>query len=45
MVLLERKKGSKVPLGSTFSLFFAKKRCRYGAIASRLHRNGNAITL
>ena len=42
-VLLERKNGFKVPLCSIASPFLAKTFCRYGAIASPLHRNGNAI--
>ena len=41
---IERKKGSLLPLGNTIGRFSAKKNCRYGVIASRLHRNGNAIT-
>ncbi len=42
-MLLERKNGFKVPLCSIASPFLAKTFCRYGAIASPLHRNGNAI--
>ena len=41
---IERKKGSLTPFDNTVGRFFAKNVCRYGAIASRLHRNGNAIT-
>ena len=44
-VHLEREKGSKVPLFSTVGGFFAKKHCRYGAIASPLQCNGDAISL
>ena len=42
---IERKKGSLSPLGNTISKFSAKNFCRYGVIASRLHRNGTAITV
>ena len=41
---IERKKGSLLPLGNTIGRFLAKNLCRYGAIASRLQCNGNAIT-
>ena len=44
-VQIERKKGSLSPLGNTISKFSAKNFCRYGVIASRLHRNGTAITV
>ena len=43
-VLLERKNGFEVPLCCTANGFSAKKFCRYSAIASRLHCNGDAIT-
>ena len=39
-----RKKGFEVPLFSTVSAFSGEWSCRYGAMAVRLHRNGNAIT-
>ena len=42
-VQLERKKGSFPLFDNADSRFFAKNVCRYGAIASRLHRNGDAI--
>ena len=42
---IELKKGSLPPLGNTISKFSAKKFCRYGVIASRLHCNGDAITV
>ena len=41
---IEREKGFEVPLFSTASAFSGEKSCRYGAIASRLQCNGNAIT-
>ena len=41
---IERKKGSLLPFGNTVGRFLAKNLCRYGAIASRLQCNGNAIT-
>ena len=41
---IERKKGSLPPYENAVGRFFAKKCCRYGEIASPLHRNGNAIT-
>ena len=40
---IEREKGFEVPLRSIVDWFFAKNHCRYGAIASPLHRNRNAI--
>ena len=40
---LERKNGFEVPLLGNVGAFFAKNHCRYGAIASPLHRNRNAI--
>ena len=43
-VHLERKKGSLRPLDNAVGRFLAKLFCRYGVIASRLHRNGDAIT-
>ena len=42
-VQIERKKGSLQLFDNAVGRFLAKKFCRYGAIASRLHRNGNAI--
>ena len=41
---IERKKGFEVSLRSIVDWFFAKNHCRYGAIASPLHRNRNAIS-
>ena len=40
---LEWKNGFEVPLLGNVGAFFAKNHCRYGAIASPLHRNRNAI--
>ena len=42
-VQIERKKGSLQLFDNAVGRFLAKKFCRYGAIVSRLHRNGNAI--
>ena len=42
---LERKNGFEVPLLGNVGAFFAKNHCRYGAIASPLHRNRDAISL
>ena len=41
---IERKKGSLSPFYNTVDSFSAKKFCHYSVIASRLHRNGVAIS-
>ena len=41
---IERKKGSLSPFYNTVDSFSAKKFCHYNVIASRLHRNGIAVT-
>ena len=41
---IERKKGSLSPFDNTVDSFSAKKFCHYSVIASRLHRNGVAIS-
>ena len=41
---IEQKKGSLSPFYNTVDSFSAKKFCHYSVIASRLHRNGVAIS-
>ena len=41
---IERKKGSLSPFYNTVDSFSAKEFCHYSVIASRLHRNGVAIS-
>ena len=41
---IEWKKGSLSPFYNTVDSFSAKKFCHYSVIASRLHRNGVAIS-
>ena len=42
--LLERKKGILLPFYNAASRFSAQNLCHYSVMASRLHRNGDAIS-